>query len=103
VEASQFCLCFYDISFDYILELFRQCGIFSNVSVVLQNSQSFQRVLKISRSGKSFTCMKTFLCFVCSSHEQLAQVLSLRGRLTIACLNLMDLAEVRARGHNSSV
>jgi hypothetical protein len=24
-------------------------------------------------------------------------------RLTIACLNLMDLAEVRARGQNSSV
>jgi hypothetical protein len=24
-------------------------------------------------------------------------------RLTIACLNLLDIAEVRARGHNSSV
>ena len=26
-----------------------------------------------------------------------------RYRLTIACLNLLDIAEVRARGHNSLV
>ena len=27
----------------------------------------------------------------------------IQSRLTIACLNLLDIAEVRARGHNSSV